>query len=314
MFKPNQWQVLDLFCGAGGLSDGFNRMRFEITGVDNSDLAGKTYELNTHHKFIRADLSKEFISGGSYDVIIGGPPCKPWSSINVTRRGKLHRDYPLLSRYFMQVEQYQPEIFILENVRPLANDITLKRWIRKLKMRLGYSIASSVIRYSDYGASTRRGRLIVVGMLHGNAKRFFQELEKSKSQPATVKHAIWTLRNKDKGEVPDHIWPELKTIDKYRKYYETGKFGWYILKWNESAPSFGNIMKTYILHPDAFNGKPTRVISVKEALLIMGYSKEFHFPEEAGIGARYQMVVDSVSPVFSRLLARVSSTMLNAGG
>ena len=127
-----------------------------------------------------------------------------------------------------------------------------------------------------------------------------------------VRDVIWDLREKKKNAVVDHVWPELNTIDKYRKYYEKGKYGWYILKWNEPAPSFGNVMKTYILHPFGFNGKKTRVISIKEALLIMGFSESFRFPQGLGLGSRYQMIVDSVSPVFSFAAANViRNIMLN---
>jgi hypothetical protein len=71
-------------------------------------------------------------------------------------------------------------------------------------------------------------------------------------------------------------------------------------------------MKTYILHPDAFNGGSTRVISVKEALLIMGFDSGFRFPQEFGLGIRYQMVVDSVSPIFSSLAAIVTKELISS--
>jgi DNA (cytosine-5)-methyltransferase 1 len=81
----------------------------------------------------------------------------------------------------------------------------------------------------------------------------------------------------EKGCYPDHVWPNLKTIDKYAENYRTNKFGWYVLNWSEPAPSFGNVMKTYILHPDSLNGKPSRVISVREALLVMGFNENTRF-------------------------------------
>jgi len=295
--------VLDIFCGVGGLAQGFRKEGFEITGADISEGAGKTFELNKQGKFKKADLSKELIDG-SYDILIGGPPCKPWSSVNVKKRGKSHRDHSLLSRYFCHLEYHLPRMFLLENVPPLAKDLTFRKHIKKIK-KYGYSIKSGVVTYSDYGAPTRRHRLIVFGTKDGSAATFFKKLSQYMRSPKTVKDVIWKLRNKEKNEVPDHVWPELKTISKYFKYYETGKFGWYILEWDEPAPSFGNVMKTYILHPDAFNGKPARVISVKEALLIMGFDWDFRFPEGIGLGSRYQLVVDAVSPVFSYTAAKV---------
>jgi DNA (cytosine-5)-methyltransferase 1 len=203
-----------------------------------------------------------------------------------------------------------PRIFLLENVPPLANDASFRGHIEELVER-GYSISRKIVNYSDFGAPTKRRRFIVFGSREENSDEFFRKLSNQTCRSRTVKDAIWDLRKKRKGEVPDHFWPELRTINKYRGNYENGKFGWYILKWEEPAPSFGNVMKTYILHPDASNGGPTRVISVKEALLIMGFDETFHFPEGIGMGMRYQMVADSVSPVFSLAAAKVIEGMLS---
>lgn len=135
-------------------------------------------------------------------------------------------------------------------------------------------------------------------------------LESYKSSARTVKDVIGPLKNKKRNELPDHIWPELRTIDKYIDKYKTNKFGWYILEWDKPAPSFGNIMKTYILHPDAFNGGLKRVISVKEASLIMGFDNNFCFPENGYLSCKYQLIVDSVSPIFSKVLAHVIKQQL----
>lgn len=296
-------EVLDLFCGIGGFAQGFVKAGFNVTGVDASEIVGRTYELNSKSRFIKADLSNKLIKE-KCDILIGGPPCKPWSAVNTTRRGKSHKDYHLLSRFFRHVEYHLPRIFILENVPLLANDETLRKHIKRLGKR-GYSVSGRIIAYSDYGAPTRRHRFILFGTREGDAPVFFDMLSNHAQSPKTVKDAIWKLRDRAKGEIPDHIWPELRTISKYREKYEHGKFGWYILKWNEPAPSFGNVMKTYILHPDAFNSKPPRVISVKEASLIMGFDTNFIFPENVGLGLKYQMIVDAVSPVFSYAVAKV---------
>jgi DNA (cytosine-5)-methyltransferase 1 len=295
--------VLDLFCGAGGLAQGFKAAGFDVTGVDVSENAGKTFELNQCGRFQKADLSKACLMG-TYDVVVGGPPCKPWSAVNTTKRGKAHSDYILLSKFFEHIELLSPKAFLLENVPLVAAEPLLKGHVARLKKR-GYSICGKVIRYSDFGASTKRHRYVLFGAKVGKSETFFCELSAHFSPPRTVKDAIWNLRKKEKNEVADHVWPELRTIGKYIDNYKSHKFGWYILNWDEPAPSFGNVMKTYILHPDAFNGGSTRVVSVKEASLIMGFDSRFRFPKEIGLGMRYQMVVDSVSPVFSRVAARI---------
>lgn len=301
--------ILDLFCGAGGLAQGFVRTGFDVTGVDISEYAGKTYRWNLKSNFIKADLSQQLISG-KYDIIIGGPPCKPWSSVNLTKRGRNHEDYGLMSNYFQHIDYHSPKMFLLENVPPLAKDKIFIEHVEKLSEN--YSIMKEVVVYSDYGAPSSRHRLIVFGMKRGNAADFFRKISQYKQPSQAVRDVIWELKYKKRGEVVDHVWPKLKTIEKYRHYYETGKFGWYILDWESPAPSFGNVMKTYILHPDAFNGQPPRVISVKEASLIMGFDKSFCFPDGIGIGLRYQMIVDAVSPIFSYVAARVMKDLFNS--
>ena len=306
--------VLDLFCGAGGLSLGFKKAGFDITGADKSVKAGETYENNDIGNFRHVDLSKDLIKG-DFDVIVGGPPCKPWSSVNLTRRKKRHKDYMLLSRFFNHVEENVPKAFMFENVPTIKNDIELNLQLNKLEKSFGYTVKKQIVSYYDYNACTMRRRLIAFGLHDADSNPFFGYLEekyKRIDKKSNVKSAIGYLRDAKEGCEADHEWPQLKTIYRYMNYYKTGKFGWYILRWNKPAPSFGNIMKTYILHPDSLRRKEKRVISVKEALLIMGFPKNFHFKEGEGLGIRYQMVVDSVSPVFSYAAARCIKNILSS--
>jgi DNA (cytosine-5)-methyltransferase 1 len=115
-----------------------------------------------------------------------------------------------------------------------------------------------------------------------------------------VKDAIFKIDKKYGRNENDHQWPNFTTIHKYEEYYKTNKFGWYKLKWNEPAPSFGNVMKTYTLHPDG-----ERVVSVREVMSIMGFPETFKFPKEMGHTNKYQMVADVVSPIFSEICADI---------
>jgi DNA (cytosine-5)-methyltransferase 1 len=141
-------EVLDLFCGMVGFAQGFKASGFSVTGADKSQDAGRTFELNKLGSFKPTDLSRCHICG-NYDVIIGGPPCKPWSAVNTTKRGKRHRDYILLSRFFEHIEINNPKVFILENVPLLAGDKKLHQLIKKAN-KLGYSTLGKVVTYSDY--------------------------------------------------------------------------------------------------------------------------------------------------------------------
>ncbi len=306
-------RVLDLFCGAGGLSLGFRDEGFSITGADNNPYSGKIFSINHIGEFIDIDLTEKPVTD-SFDIIVGGPPCRPWSTVNLQRRGSLHPEYILLDRFFEHIIALKPRAFLLENVLPLGHDARFLELIGKATHE-GYHILFRTVRYSDFGATTRRQRLIAVGFREFglNASEFFERLEQMKEPSLTVGQTIKQYENFMYGEYPDHEWPNLTTIDKYQKYYKSGKYGWFKLDYDDCSPSFGNIMKTYILHPLAgMNGYPLRVISVREALEIMGFPSTFTFPSGMGMSMKYQMVANSVSPVVARKLARVIKCMLQS--
>ena len=296
-------KVLDLFCGMGGLSSGFAKTGFSVTGVDLSEDVGGIYKKLPNSKFIQADLSKETIDG-DYDYVIGGPPCKPWSSVNMTRRGADHRDYELVRKFADNVLKIEPLGFVMENVPPLRNDPEFLKQIKRLK-KAGYQVTVNVFRYSDFGAATSRRRLFAVGFFGRDPKNFVQTIESLRENFSTVFDAIGKYRGLEMGHYPDHQWPNLRTIHRYLKYYESGKYGWTRLEWDKPARSFGNVMKTYTLHPDSDpRSENPRVVSPLEVSRIMGFNHGFKFPRAVTMGRKYQMLADSVSPVFSEKIAR----------
>jgi site-specific DNA-cytosine methylase len=101
------------------------------------------------------------------------------------------------------------------------------------------------------------------------------------------------------------------TIEKYRDRYESGRYGWKRLDWDVPAPSFGSVAKTYILHPDSWeNGRPARVLSVREVLSLLGFSRDFRFPPGTPLHHRYRMVANAVSPIFALACANAVRTLL----
>lgn len=308
-------RALDLFCGAGGLSLGFRNEGFSVTGADINQYSAEIFSINDIGEFIEIDLASDSVVG-AFDVVMGGPPCRPWSSINVQRRGLRHPDYRLLERFFDHVIELRPRAFLMENVPPMGSDDGFCSLIEKVG-REGYSVDSQSLKYLDFGATTKRRRLFTVGFRDFglDAKDFFIRLDRLKELPLTVGQAIGKYEGCAEGEIPDHEWPRLNTIERYQEYYESGRYGWSKLEYDGYAPSFGNVMKTYILHPRAGEGNfPLRVLSVRETLGIMGFPPEFRFPAGMGIGMRYQMVVNAVSPIAAQKMARVIREMLGSRG
>ena len=303
--KVNNIRVLDLFCGAGGFSLGFKKQGFPIKGVDINPWSEKIFTLNRIGDFERKDLQSEHVKG-NFNIVLGGPPCRPFSSVNLLKRGERHPNYPLVERYFDHISSIRPDLFFMENVPPVRNYKIFLDSVERIRKE-GYYVEPHVIHYSEFGASTKRRRLIVFGGLNKElVQKIIRIFNERKREPKTVGDVIKKYEDIAEKGYPDHEWPHLKTIYKYKDKYESGQYGWYKLDYSQPSPSFGNVMKTYILHPNSDNnGNPSRVISVREAMEIMGFPPEFHFPEKMGIGIRYQMVVDVVSPTISEIIADV---------
>ncbi len=304
--RVEMYRVLDLFCGGGGLALGFRRAGFQVHGVDHNQWAVLTFKHNHIGTCEIQDL-RTYTVRGNYDVIVGGPPCRPWSSVNLHLRGAAHPDFTLVDAFFRHIAEIQPRAFVLENVPQAAADI-LERFRKFPRLSRSYSWDRMHVRYSDWGAPTRRRRFFLIGFHRETGigfPDFAKVLERKKKEPMSVRDAFRNLIPEDRSRDPENTGPNLRTIHRYRHYYETGKYGWYILPWDEPAPSFGNILKTYILHPESSfeNGKKPRVLTVREALAVMGFPPDYRFPEGTPLTERYQMIADAVSPVFSRALA-----------
>ena len=305
-------EVLDLFAGIGGLSLGFRASGFSVTGVDHEEVSSEVFRTNTIGEAVQRDLLNE-MEVRSVPVVVGGPPCRPWSAVNVVRRGTRHEDHALLDRFLAHLLEIRPHVFLMENVPALGSDPEFHRLLRELRWS-GYSLAMSVLQYSDFGAATRRRRLFTVGFrdsVRWSAEEFFARLVERHRPKQTVRQAIEWLRDKPRGAVPDHEWSAVQTIEKYRERYRKGQYGWRQLGWGEPAPSFGSVAKTYILHPsageDAF---PLRVLSVREVLSIMGFDRSFRFPGGTSMTKKYRMAANAVSPIVSEACARTIREML----
>jgi DNA (cytosine-5)-methyltransferase 1 len=305
----NSLNALELFCGMGGLSWGFAKNGFQVVGVDVSEKAGLAFSSNKIGTFKNRDLIQSKIRG-RFSIILGGPPCKPWSCLNLRKRGKKHPLYNCISAFFREVNRKKPLVFIMENVPAIQSDPLLQQNLETTKRR--YDVASRIYKYSDYGAAFARHRLFIIGVkaqIKVPASKIADSIPKG--DLTTVRQAIGDLRDEPADAGRDHVWPHVKTISKYVDYYRTGKYGWYILDWDKSSPSFGNVTKTYILHPDSFNnGIEARPISVREALRIVGFPDEYKFPEGIDMRTKYEMIAEAVSPPFSFRLARVVREVL----
>jgi len=172
--------VLDLFCGAGGLSYGFECAGFDIlVGIDNDKMALKTFVDN--HKGAQAicgDITqisyeeniKPLIGERTVDVIIGGPPCQGFS-LSGPRNFDDPRNKLYLS-YIRLVEEIKPRAFVIENVPGLVALFggEVKDNIVKKFTEMGYNVQYRILCAADYGVPQNRKRVVFVGTKEGEKK------------------------------------------------------------------------------------------------------------------------------------------------
>ena len=170
--------VLDLFCGCGGLSYGFESAGYDVLlGIDNDSKALETFELNhSHAKSICGDITKvtyekdikPLLDGKKIDVIIGGPPCQGMS-LSGPRKFDDPRNRLYMS-YIRLVEEIRPKAFVIENVPGLVGlfDGRIKDSIIRQFNDMGYNIQYKIMCAADYGVPQNRKRVIFVGMKTGS--------------------------------------------------------------------------------------------------------------------------------------------------
>ena len=172
-----KYTVLDLFCGCGGLSLGFEQAGYDVlAGIDFWKDALITYQANhKQSKAIQADLMNlspenvvDVIGTSSVDVIIGGPPCQGFSvagkRIIDDERNKLYKSFVRMVEYF------KPKAFVMENVPNILSmgEGIIKESILTDFKALGYNVTTKVLLASDYGVPQNRRRAVFVGLLDGS--------------------------------------------------------------------------------------------------------------------------------------------------
>jgi DNA (cytosine-5)-methyltransferase 1 len=166
--------VIDLFSGAGGLSDGFRQSGYRVLfGSDIDPVFGETYrkshlEAAFAAKPIQELLSKEIFSAtgickGQLDVLVGGPPCQGYS-INNHGRGEHDPRAGLFREYLRLVQELAPKWLVMENVTGLLSIAggQLIKTISEEISKLGYNVAWQVLRAEDYGVPQERRRVVII--------------------------------------------------------------------------------------------------------------------------------------------------------
>lgn len=198
-------KMIDLFCGAGGLSLGFTQEGF-ITCLANDiqDVCVDTYAHNhpetPRSRIILGDIKEkvvdhveDLLEGDHVDIIVGGPPCQGFSMANRQRLIDDPRN-ALYKNFVQTVDKVKPPFFVMENVKGM---LSVKDQVIEDFEAIGYKVAAHILNAKDYGVPQNRERLIYIGNRVGvnNEEIFEKIIELSKFIPETcLRDALFGLR------------------------------------------------------------------------------------------------------------------------
>lgn len=216
--KSNKLNVLDLFSGAGGFSEGFKEEGFNIVAaVEFDSQIAQTYLYNNPETFVFNEDIKELETkeikkvlekkNVECDVIIGGPPCQGFSMAGnrIRNKQKLIEDprNELFKEYYRMVKDFRPKVFIFENVEGILNfsEGRFKEAIFDLFEEIGYHVSARVLNAADYGVPQLRKRAFFIGNRLGiNSEIFFPKITCTAGTYISVWDAISDLPLLESGE------------------------------------------------------------------------------------------------------------------
>lgn len=163
--KKKKYTVVSLFSGIGGLDLGFEFAGFNIVWANDFDkYAVQTYRANVNKKIILGDIKQIKNSVPKHDVLIGGFPCQPFSTLGKLEgfddknRGNLFFDIMDI------IKANRPKVVVLENVKNLINHDskhTFERILSEFDLAR-YKTFFSILNSKDFGVPQQRNRVFIV--------------------------------------------------------------------------------------------------------------------------------------------------------
>ena len=162
-----KYKVVSLFAGIGGLDLGFEFAGFDVIWANDFDkYAVETYKANVGDNIVHGDIRDVMEQIPKHDVLIGGFPCQPFSTL-----GKLKgfEDEERGTLFFVIKEilkQCDTKVVVLENVKNIVNHDggkTFERIVKELD-EIGFTCFSQILNSQDYGVPQRRNRMFLVGV------------------------------------------------------------------------------------------------------------------------------------------------------
>lgn len=318
--------VLDLFCGAGGLSKGFEMAGFEVVlGIEKDPVFMSTFKrnhpsatLNGDHIDIRELTAKtilEKVGNRKIDLMIGGPPCQGFSMAG--RRDPKDPRNSLFKHYARLVRALKPKWFVMENVPGLLKAKTAKgesvdAIIRAEFEKSGYQVKPFILLAANYGVPQKRKRLFYIGTNTG--------LPITAPEPTHAENPANTLLGSKlekwvgvgkviipEQEVDPKFFHSQKMIDGFikRKARNEAKgkgFGWQILEMDK--PSYTISARYWKDGADAlvkYSETRIRMLSERECARIQSFPDDYEFLGNKT--QRYTQIGNAVPPLLAKAIA-----------
>ena len=193
------YSVLSLFSGCGGLDLGFKKAGFHtVFATDVWSIACNTLEENNAaDEVVCEDIRNIDFTRfhNSVDVVIGGPPCSPYSQTRhylTEKKGGFEDEKAgfAVPEYFRAIKEINPKVFMFENV----DGFTFKTYqepmafLKEQAEEMGYNITYKVINAANYGVPQTRKRFICIGIKKEIGKfEFPKETHSEKGENNTQK-------------------------------------------------------------------------------------------------------------------------------
>ncbi|MBO9524006.1 MAG: DNA cytosine methyltransferase [Nocardioidaceae bacterium] len=201
-------RVLDLFSGAGGLSEGLRTSSHTadfttIRAVESDPAAAATYSANHGAGSVFTGPIEKWLTSEEVpeaDVVIGGPPCQGFSALG--KQDVNDKRNSLWWQYAETVQRAAPKYFVLENVPQFLSSQQRVEFARQCEsggLLEDYAFQAKVLNSANFGAAQIRKRVIVIG--HHRDLEFpgFPAPTHSEPQWVTVRQVIGRLR------APTHV-------------------------------------------------------------------------------------------------------------
>lgn len=301
-------EVVDLFCGVGGLSYGLKCAGFDIkAGYDIDKRCKYAYESNNAALFFTQDIAnlsasevKKHFTGNFPSILVGCAPCQPFSTYK--RRYSEDPRWNLVDKFAKLAVQVRPDFITMENVPSLIKykkGTIFSSFVNQLE-NSGYNVFWTIAKCENFGVPQKRRRLVLIASLTKritslisestvcktvrNAIGYLAPIEAGKSSSEDPLHVAAGLSNANMQRIrlskPGgtwHDWPKEFRAKCHQK--NTGKTytGVYArMSWDEPSPTITT--QCYGFGNGRF-GHPTqnRAISLREAAILQSFPSNYKF-------------------------------------